>query len=415
MKGCYIEYKDNGNIKVRIVKRLGGRRIETSTTFTPDPSLSAKEVHEMAERIGARLLKKVEDDYAAALAGKDVTFGKFFEETYLAEVEDHFESTTGDFYVKAIRKHFLDTFANVKLKDIDAKMAQDMIEELNKKKNENDRSDNPKTIVSQTVKRYVTAFRSVINLAVEKRVIDVDPFVAGLHYKKFEQENTVCLDEEDVDYIICDLLKKIKLGEGKLEVVDVVIAIGMLAGLRRGEIVALKWKNFINLRADSLDRVKIDVCRSAHKRTGKPQELGSTKTPTSTRMFTVPEVLGEVLWAWKKILEENNIPVGDENHVICNEDGGMVSIYTPRKWFKGYLAGQELTDVKLHSLRHTFASKFLEVDQDIYLLKELMGHKKISTTEIYLKSFRMRRNDLMKNYNTYTDALLKSLEAKNEN
>ena len=98
-----------------------------STTFTPDPRLSAKEVHEMAERIGARLLKKVEDDYAAALAGKDVTFGKFFEETYLAEVEDHFESTTGDFYVKAIRKHFLDTFANVKLKDIDAKMAQDMI------------------------------------------------------------------------------------------------------------------------------------------------------------------------------------------------------------------------------------------------------------------------------------------------
>ena len=71
--------------------------------------------------------------------------------------------------------------------------------------------------------------------------------------------------------------------------------------------------------------------------------------------------------------------------------------------------------MKLHSLRHTFASKFLEVDQDIYLLKELMGHKKISTTEIYLKSFRMRRNDLMKNYNTYTDALLKSLEAKNEN
>jgi integrase/recombinase XerD len=40
--------------------------------------------------------------------------------------------------------------------------------------------------------------------------------------------------------------------------------------------------------------------------------------------------------------------------------------------------------VKPHSLRHTFAVRFLESGGDIYLLSQLMGHSSVKTTEIYL-------------------------------
>lgn len=37
-----------------------------------------------------------------------------------------------------------------------------------------------------------------------------------------------------------------------------------------------------------------------------------------------------------------------------------------------------------HTLRHTFATRMLESGVDIYILKELMGHSSVTTTEIYL-------------------------------
>ncbi|MCK4446654.1 MAG: tyrosine-type recombinase/integrase [Candidatus Marinimicrobia bacterium] len=42
-------------------------------------------------------------------------------------------------------------------------------------------------------------------------------------------------------------------------------------------------------------------------------------------------------------------------------------------------------DKSLHSLRHTFALKMLLQYGNIYIVKELLGHHSVSTTEIYLK------------------------------
>ncbi|MEK7571780.1 MAG: tyrosine-type recombinase/integrase [Patescibacteria group bacterium] len=47
--------------------------------------------------------------------------------------------------------------------------------------------------------------------------------------------------------------------------------------------------------------------------------------------------------------------------------------------------------ISAHRLRHTFATFLLDNTGDIYTLKELMGHTKISTTCIYLKSTRKKK------------------------
>lgn len=41
-------------------------------------------------------------------------------------------------------------------------------------------------------------------------------------------------------------------------------------------------------------------------------------------------------------------------------------------------------DIHPHSLRHTFAVTLLEADVDLETIKNLLGHKKIETTSIYL-------------------------------
>jgi site-specific recombinase XerD len=49
---------------------------------------------------------------------------------------------------------------------------------------------------------------------------------------------------------------------------------------------------------------------------------------------------------------------------------------------------QDISDDRLkcvyHSLRHTHANRLLEAGTDIYLVKTLLGHRNIATTERYL-------------------------------
>jgi site-specific recombinase XerD len=123
-------------------------------------------------------------------------------------------------------------------------------------------------------------------------------------------------------------------------------------------------------------------------------------------MFTIPKLLVEVLLAWKEVLIRKHIPHGPNDFVISNEYGGMVSIYSPTRWFKDYLGEHHFKDVKLHSLRHTFASLLLARGMDLCTVRDLMGHKDIETTEMYLHSFQMRKKDLMSTINSYIQAIV---------
>jgi len=40
-------------------------------------------------------------------------------------------------------------------------------------------------------------------------------------------------------------------------------------------------------------------------------------------------------------------------------------------------------DIHFHTLRHSFASNLIQKGASIYVVKELLGHESISTTQIY--------------------------------
>ena len=279
-------------------------------------------------------------------------------------------------------------------------MVQDTLIALCHKGNDNEDPEALEIIKPQTVKRYMTAFRSVLNMAVEDRILATDPLAGDLHYPKFEPVNVVCLDENDFTTIVKDLSEKV--ASSKLRLIDVIVALCLFAGVRRGELVALRWQDIVNLNADTLDSVQISIGHSAYKTPGCNQAVKTTKSFAGVRMFTLPKLLAAVLLAWKN---RDGYVAKESDFIITQTGGQMVSVYSPTKWIKDYLTEHGLKDVKLHSLRHTFASMLLETGMDIYTLKDVMGHEKVSTTEIYLKSFKMKNKNLMASLNTYTAAL----------
>lgn len=50
--------------------------------------------------------------------------------------------------------------------------------------------------------------------------------------------------------------------------------------------------------------------------------------------------------------------------------------------------------ISIHTLRHTYAVHLLENGMDVVTIKELLGHKRIETTMLYLEVFRPNRSNL---------------------
>jgi integrase len=80
------------------------------------------------------------------------------------------------------------------------------------------------------------------------------------------------------------------------------------------------------------------------------------------------------------------------------------------KYFRYYrnrlaekLGDPSLKDIRLYSLRHLFASKLYHQTNNILLVKELLGHKKIETTLIYIRLIEVKDGE-------YISAIARTVE-----
>lgn len=59
--------------------------------------------------------------------------------------------------------------------------------------------------------------------------------------------------------------------------------------------------------------------------------------------------------------------------------------------------------ISFHTARHTFATMMLTLGADIYTTSKLLGHSRISTTEIYAKIIDKKKDEAMNLIDKYFD------------
>ena len=151
------------------------------------------------------------------------------------------------------------------------------------------------------------------------------------------------------------------------------VLLSLLTGLRIGEICALKWEDIsiaektVHVHS-TMQRIQIVEATEAKAKT----KISITTPKSSCSIRTIPlsdEIIG--------ILEQFEKQAG---FVLTGNDGAYIEPRSMHNHFKRICKSAGINPVNFHVLRHTFATRCVELGFDVKSLSEILGHANVSIT-----------------------------------
>lgn len=168
------------------------------------------------------------------------------------------------------------------------------------------------------------------------------------------------------------------------------ILLGLFCGLRKGEILGLKFNDFdfenktlMIERQLSLEYQMKDKAFKIEKMCYVERE---PKTKNSIRKLKVPDIiLDEVLKRQEKVLKEKELCDSyiDNDYVSCQSDGKAHCFNAINECIKKLCFKLGLPKITAHGLRHMCATILLESGVNIARVSAYLGHTSIHTTFEY--------------------------------
>ena len=216
----------------------------------------------------------------------------------------------------------------------------------------------------KTVRDTLMILHSILKYT--KRQIDYPVPDFEMIYPKESKKEMRVLSKEEQDRLVRYLLTDMddcKFG----------ILMALMTGMRIGEICALRWQNI------SLLNQTVQVGATM-------QRLQLENPSVQKTAVTIDDP--------KTLTSKKTIPLMPQTVELCKRMGkhppqafvltGQIGCFMePRNLqyrFKKYTQECGLSDVNFHALRHTFATRCVEVDFEIKSLSEILGHASVQVT-----------------------------------
>ena len=136
----------------------------------------------------------------------------------------------------------------------------------------------------------------------------------------------------------------------------------LYTGLREGELCALEWNDIQE------DYIHIN---KTYARADHGQSVKETKSGRS-RIVAISDELRKIL---------DSLPKETDTVISC--EGRPCSTWTFNRQYRKFFEENNLDYLSPHKCRHTYATYLLESGADVYMVKALLGHASVQTTEIY--------------------------------
>lgn len=155
------------------------------------------------------------------------------------------------------------------------------------------------------------------------------------------------------------------------------LLLGMYTGLRLGELCALRWCD-IDFQGQTIcvNHTMQRIAEPDRQRQSRTQIiLDEPKTASSLRVIPIPKKILSPLRKLRRGAPSDAFFLTNSHKYI-----------EPRNYqyfFKRILRRAHIRDVNFHVLRHTFATRCVEVGMDVKTLSEILGHSNVNITLTY--------------------------------
>jgi integrase len=155
----------------------------------------------------------------------------------------------------------------------------------------------------------------------------------------------------------------------------VAIMLGVRCGLRRGEVVALRWRNV------DLERGQISVVASAEQTEQgvREKEPKNGKGRTIVLSSTEIEELRSHRVRQAQALLALGVRLTDDHHVVAREDGQALQPRSLTHAFVKFVRRHGF-QIRLHDLRHSHATHMLAAGIHPKIAQERLGHSSVGIT-----------------------------------
>lgn len=199
----------------------------------------------------------------------------------------------------------------------------------------------------QSIKNYIVVLKSVCNRAVESGLIETNPFAT----KKIN--SMVKCQPKQREYLTFDELKKVSESKCGNQQVKQAFLFSCYSGLRYSDISKLRWCD-LELGANGVMYANFIV-----KKTKKAQRL-------PLNQFALEQMPDK--------------PDNGQNELIFK----LPTICVIEKQVKILVRNANIDKhITFHCARHTFATLLVSNGENVYNVKELLGHNNVTTTQIY--------------------------------
>lgn len=282
---------------------------------------------------------------------RDLTIAELCD-LYLREGCAHKKETTVTIDAGRVQRHIVPLLGQKKIRELERQDVDRFLKDVADGKTATDERTKPRgrAIVRGgrgTANKAVALLSAIMSFAVDRRMVDHNPVLGVKKYREGKKERYLSSEEMQ------RLGAALEAAEGN-ELPGALTAIRLLAltGARRSEILGARW--------DQLDMERSILILPDSKTGHKVLLLGA---PAMDVLRSAPRIQGNP-------------------HVCPGKSPGKPIVNIQKVWNR-IRTEAGIPDVRLHDLRHSFASVSAAEGDSLLVIGRLLGHSNPSTTERY--------------------------------
>ncbi len=323
--------------------------------------ITVKGLRRDAERELARIINEIET--GEFVEPSKMTVGEYLERWLSDHARTRVGAKTFERYGELIRGHIVPALGAYRLSQLRPLHIQGLYTEALK----SGRKDGHGGLSPQTVVHVHRVLRAALKQAVRWRLLsrnpadDVDP-------PRPPKTEMRALTEDETAKL---------LSAAARSTLATPILVAVTTGLRRGELLGLRWTDIV------LDRGELIVRRSLQQ-TRDGLTYKEPKTARARRKVTLASLAVEALRQHKAVQAEERLRLGSvyQNNglVFPRPDGQPWPPDAFTSTFAAFIRRSKLPQIRFHDLRHSHASQLLRQGVHPKVVSERLGHSTVSIT-----------------------------------